>query len=1372
MNPLLSYLPQDRLRALARGQSLPDQASGAVLFADISGFTPLAEALAHELGPRRGVDELSRQINAVYDALIAQIERFGGSVTGFAGDAITCWFDDEGLEVREWRLGDDDSRCASSPQLPASSLRAVACALELQTAMRAFAARPLPGGARLGLALKAAVAAGPIRRFVVGDPAIQLLDTLAGATVGRMALGEHLARPGEVLADAAALATVGALAQVAEWRSDADTGARFAVVTALQIADRRLQIDQAPEHSTIYNLQSAILRPWLLPAVYAREQAGQGALLPELRPAVALFLRFEGIDYEREEAGAQLDAFIRQVQGILARYDGVLLQLTIGDKGSYLYASFGALHAHEDDPRRALSAALDLRHPPADLAGLPPVQMGVSQGLMRVGAYGGTTRRTYGALGDDVNLAARLMQAALPGEIVVSGRVQVAGGAAFTFEPRPPLAFKGKAEPLPVFAVTGRRQPRAIRLQEPTYALPMVGRQAELALIGAKLDLALRGQGQIVGITAEAGLGKSRLVAEVIRLARRSGFVGYGGACQADGLHTPYLVWRTIWRAVFGLDPDLPPRKLLRTLEGELDDRAPERVEALPLLGALLGLSLPDNDFTRTLEPKERKSALHALLEACMTAAARDEPLLLVLEDVHWLDALSHDLLDDLAQASAALPVVIVLAYRPPELQRLQAPRVESLPHYTRITLEELSPAEAEQAIRARLAQLYPARSGSVPPALVEQLMARAQGNPFYLEELLNYLHDRGLDPRDPAALAQIALPDSLHALILSRLDQLSAREQTTFKVASIVGRVFRAAWLPGYYPALGELPAVQADLAALAQLEITPLYTPEPELAYLFKHIVTHEVAYESLPAATRARLHEQLAGYLETTYAEALPLDALAFHYGRSTNKAKQRLYFAHAAAAAQAAYANEAALAYYEQLLPLLSEPEARLDLHLRRGAVLELIGSWPEAEADYRAALALGEQIGAPAAIARSQHALGMLYSQRGEYDAALEWLGHARDGWAALDDAGGQAQALVAIGMVYWRQGEYGQARAQLEAGLAPARAQGDRATAARALNNLGNVVSDQGDYAAARMLYDESLALWRALGDKVGIAMTLNNLGGIALEQGEYAAARMLYDESLALRRAIGDKRGIAMTLSNLGNVVSDQGDYGAARALSEEGLVLYRAIGDKLGIAAALTYLGKAVACQGNYGLARSLSEESLDLWRAIGNRHGIAFALEDLGFVAYNQGDYATARAFYDESLALLRALGDKRYIAEALEDLGNTAIEAGEFETARTHYVESLLLAQEIGVKLLCAYDLNGLAAVVRSGAPQRTVRLVAAAETLRKAIDLAWQPNERRIYERTVAAARAALSEAAFAAAWAEGAAMSLDETVAYALASEE
>jgi adenylate cyclase len=1423
---LHTYLPQDRRRALARGESLPDRTNGAALLADISGFTPLTQALVRLLGPRQGAEVLTHRLESVYTALIAEVDRAGGSVIGFAGDAVTCWFDAA------------DGRAEQ---------RAVTCALAMQQAIVGLATIPLPDRTNATLALKTAVSSGPARRFVVGDPAIQRLDTLAGDTISRTAVAEHLAAPGELIVDSATATALQAMLLRLEWREDGETGERFAAVQAVTQTN-----EYAIPPVTAQPISPEQCREWLLPAVYERELSGYGAFLTELRPTVALFLRFIGIDYEQDEAGTQLDTFICQVQTIINRYEGVLLQLTIGDKGSYLYAAFGAPVAHEDDARRAVEAALELKRAADGLASLQPVQIGISRGTMRTGAYGGTTRLTYGVLGDDANLAARLMSNAAPGEILVSKRLQSATAPDFSFVAYPVIQFKGKADPVPVFAVVGRQQRRAIRLQEPNYALPMVGRQSELVAITARMDLALQGEAQVIGIVAEAGLGKSRLVAEVIRAAHQKGFVGYGGACQSDAISTPYQVWRTIWQAFFNVDPEMPLRKLMRNLEGEIEDLAPSRVAAMPLLNVVLGLTIPENDFTRLLEPKIRQSALHALLEDCLKAAAQDEPQLIVMEDVHWMDALSHDLLEQLVKASVRLPICFVLAYRPPELARLTAPRLESLPYFTRIELQALTQNEAELAVRAKLAQLYPSRDHALPAGLVAALMARSQGNPFYLEELLNYVHDRGLDPTD---LDQIELPDSLYTLILSRIDQLSEREKSTLRVASIVGRLFRAEWLTGYYPELGAYPQVKESLDQLHRLDITPLDTPEPELTYLFKHIVTHEVTYESLPLATRARLHEQLARYLESVYAEALPLEALAFHYGRSDNQAKQIEYLRRAGEAAQKNFAGDAALDFYGQLLSLLPDTvlpggnREKLDIYLQRGQVLEVMGRWDEAESDYRAAL---EWAGSDAGWqASAQLALGKLNSMRGELQTALNWLAQAREIRLILnDDSVGLADTLIQTGQVLYRQGNYAEARERLNEGLALARQAGDTMRVALALHNLGNVALDQGDHITAGALYEESLALWREIGHKQGIATSLSNLGLVAWRRGDYTAAQALSEEGLRLKREIGHKQGIAISLSNLGNLASSQGDlaagrtlyeeslglhremgdkwysslllsnlgtvaysqgdfavawglfeeslslsremddkpgvsysldnlgsvaasqgdFGAARALCEEGLNLRREMDDKQGISYSLDNLGSVATCLGDFGVARALFEEGLNLKREMDDKQGVARTLANLGLMAMEQGDYAAARQWLEESLTPIRETGDKYNIPRSLAYLGYLNLLQGDSSAAQSLFSESLAFNQEIGLKPGIVGNLIGLAALAgEMGDNGRSAHLAAAAETLRASMGLVLLQLQRSVYEKVVAATRAASGEDLFAAAWEEGARLPLAEAVALALA---
>ncbi|MEO8613275.1 MAG: tetratricopeptide repeat protein, partial [Chloroflexota bacterium] len=1184
---------------------------GAALFADISGFTQLTERLTQQLGARRGIEELTLKINQVYSALIDAVDSYWGTVINFAGDAITCWFDAEETDA---------------------TARAVACALAMQTAMVAFD----------DLALKVTVTSGAARRFIVGDPTIQYIDTLASATIARLAVGEQLALKGEILLDDASVTTLGSALQIAE-RRIAESGENFAV-----LGTASLPLSPA-EPGDPTEIAPAIIKPWLLPAVYMREEGGFGAFLTELRPTVALFLRFDGIDYdEDEDAGEKLDAVIRQAQASITQYDGALLQVTIGDKGSYLYGAFGAPVAHEDDAARALQAALELQQLSQTLPFLLPVQIGVSSGTTRAGAYGGSTRRTYGVLGDDVNLAARLMTNADSGEILVSSSVQKATASLFLFEPRLPLRVKGKRELLTVFTLTGLRRQRAIRLEEPAYLLPMIGRQAELTLISDKLKLALQNKGQIIGFTAEAGMGKSRLIAEVIRLARGLGFTGYGGVCESSGTKTAYLVWKAIWQAFFDLDTAVELQEQRHQLEEVIHIHAPQRLDALPVLAPLLDIPMDENDFTRSLSPRERRNILNIVLEDCLRSAAAKTPLLLVLEDIHWVDSLSVELLDVLAAMSVNLSVVFVLAYRPLEGGQTSIPSVESLPQYTRIALDRLNTGEAEQLIQAKLAQLFPESGETLPTTLVSALLERAEGNPFYLEELLNYLRDQGMNMHDAIALKTLELPSSLHSLILSRIDQLSEEQKATLKAASIIGRLFKVAWLYGYYPLLGDVERVKDELDALSQLELTPLDTPEPELSYLFKHIVTREVTYESLPYATRTRLHEQLAQFIEGQGAESY-LDLLAYHYGLTENRDKQREYFPKAGDAARAAFANDAALDYYARLLPLLVESSAQIDIYTRRGEVLELTGRWSEAESEYRTALALA--VGETSDAARLQYLLGRIANSQSDYATAADWQGKARATYARLNDSSGLAHVLLETGNISMAQGNYAAARQQLEESLELGRSLNDQLTIARCLIELGKVAYLQGDLPLSRSLLNEGLTIMRPLGHKQGQAISLNILGLIAGDMGDRAAQQTFLQESLSIVQQTGDRMGTAFILLNLGSLTSAQGDFETARTQISTSLQIFQTMGEQATYAEGLLNLGGVELLQGDHSAARQRAKESLAILRQLGSNAFIVLVLVQLEWIAaFLEGDFAAAQAALEEGLTLAREMDNSVLAAQA--------------------------------------------------------------------------------------------------------------------------
>lgn len=1177
---LAAYLPMDRRHALAAGRTLPDRATGATLFADISGFTPLTEALLRDLGPQRGAEVLAFHLDRIYDTLIAHLHDYGGSVIGFSGDAVTCWLD-----------GDDGTH-------------ATACALLMQEAMAGLAAITTPSGRVVHLAMKAAVATGPVRRLLGGDPQIQVVEVLAGATLERLAAAEHQAAAGEVVLAPEVVAALGERVRVSAWRTDDESGGRFAVVSELIAAPPpcpwpTLAADALPID---------VVQSWLVPAVQERLLAGEGEFLAELRPAVALFLRFGGLDYDRDDgAGAKLDTYLRWVQRVLVAYDSTLVQVTIGDKGSYLYAAFGAPRAHEDDSARAAAAALDLRATPEECAFVGAVQIGLGRGVMRAGAYGAKSSRSYGVLGDTVNLAARLMMAAAPGQILASREVRHGADTAYHWHDLPDLRVKGKAEPVAISELIGRAGAR-LRLHEPRYEQPIVGRREELALALAQLAEARRGQGRIVALIGEAGLGKSRLVAELARFAGEQGIPAYGGECPSYGANAGYLVWRNIWRSLLGIGIEEGPDEVTEGAHAALAQLDPALLPRLPLLGAVLGVAIPDNDLTASFDAKLRKTSLESLLVACLRAIARRGPLLLVLEDCHWIDVLSHELLEVIGRATATLPVLIALTYRPPQVERLQAPRVSLLPNFTGITLADLPPDDVAQLIRQRL-RAHAGEQVTIPETLIARITARSQGNPFYVEELLNDLRDQGIAPGDPAALARLDLPSSLHSLILTRIDRLPERQRITLKVASIVGRVFLARALLGTSPTLGPIEAIDADLDDLHHLDLVPLEHEDPERSYLFKHIITQEVAYESLPFATREVLHGRLASFLEGGGLEASPsIELLAYHYGRSDNLPKKREYLLKAGAAAQAAYANAAAVEHYRAALPLLPEPERAAAL-LRLGQVHELTGQWAEAEACYRQAMDLVTRLGDAVLLARGELAMGELLRKRGTFDAAADHLARARVGFEAAGDEAGVGEAL----------------------------------------HYLGTLAAQRGSLDLARDHYTASLAIRRRLDDQPRVAGLLSNLGIVARYQGDVATARALGEEGLAIRRTLGDRWALAISLSNLGNVALDEGNPAEARALLEEAVEVQRAVGSPFALAQALDNLGNAARAQGDHHAARSRYRESLLINREIDDRWALAYLLEDIATLRTREGARERALVLVGAADALRAAIGVPRTTAE---------------------------------------------------------------------------------------------------------------------------
>ncbi|MGD0810187.1 MAG: tetratricopeptide repeat protein [Acidimicrobiales bacterium] len=1150
-----AYIAGDRRRALASGAAMADRVYGSAIFADISGFTPLTEALAKELGPQRGAEELGAILNVVYDAVLGELHRHGGSVLYFSGDAVTCWLD-----------GDNGGL-------------GVSCGLAMQRAMDSVANVTTPGGRTVRLGMKVAVAAGAARRFVVGDPEIQLIDVLAGALMDRLAGAEHHAERGEVVVDAPTLELVGAEVELALVRGHGPQ--KVGVVAAVRETGPPL-----PTPLPYPRLPREVVRAWLLPAVYERMRTGRGEFLSELRPAVPMFVRFGGVNYV-------LDRFIVQAQRVIDGYGGNLLQLTIGDKGAYVHAVFGSPLAHEDDAARACAAALEV----LDLenrTGVSGLQIGISSGRVRSGAYGHSHRRAFTCLGDPVNLAARLMSAAPPGQVFVSAQVARDAGNSFSFEELPDLTVKGKSAQVAVRRLLGRSG--TVLYRQRRVARPLVGRSEELSRLLALAGLARAGKGQVVALVAEAGMGKSRLAEEALGLLGEQGMPVFSGEATSIGSVTSYLAWQPVWAAMLALTGE---GDLCAELEHSLSELDPSLVPRLPLLGPALGLTLEDNELTRTFDAKLRKSSLESLLVRYLTLRAAAEPLVLVLEDCHWLDPLSVDLLEVLARAIAALPVLVVLTYRPGSF------RAPPLPHTTLVQLDQLDALSCRRLVVSRLAELYGATM--VPSeALMRTLTERAEGNPFYLEELVNYLHSQGADLSEGAVGATVELPANLAALVLSRIDALAEPPRRVLKVASVVGREFGLPVLMGAHPRLGTPRNVTGHLRRLCAHDL--VMHEEPAVAvYAFKHALIHEVSYDSLPYALRARLHGRVGAWLELNQPQAL--DLLAHHFWRSTEDDKKKEYLLRAGEAAQARYANEAAVDYFRRAVPLLSE-NTRAEVLMKLGAVLELRGDWTEAESVFSDALERALLLGDTLLAARARAARADPLRRQGRFDEAADDLEWARQTFEAIGDTVGLGRVAHTLGNIASYRGDLGTAFAEWERSLHIRTSLGDGPGQASMLSNLAVVAGWQEDYERAQALNMQALELRAALGDRWGVAMSENNIGQIACLQHDYAAAESHLRQGLQTALEVGDLWLVGLVHHSLGNTERDVGNASAARHNYTEALRRYGLIGSKwdlctlfediaiqeldAGPRAALRLIGAGEAVRQELGSPRSSAQQA----------------------------------------------------------------------------------------------------------------------------------------------------------------------------------
>jgi class 3 adenylate cyclase/predicted ATPase/Tfp pilus assembly protein PilF len=1303
----ITYFPAhvvDRiLRDPAPGQIGGQFVDGTLMFTDISGFTAMSERLSR-IG-REGAEEITGIVNRYFGAMLTILREYDGYLIKFGGDALLGLF----ME-------------------PYSAQRAVQSAVRMQAAMREFAELRTSQGV-FPLRMKVGLRRGRFFSARLGN-AENMEYMLFGPDVNATAMAEGAAAAEEVLIDRETYHALDVPCQVRPAQSDD----RFWHVEQI---DTRRDFQRAPTMMTLLpaptlkGLRRALkvlnaLTPYLPAGLMARLASSPQGLVQEgeHRLVAVTFANVHGLGElvdrlgpgREEEIVTALNQYFTGMDSAVHGLGGVINKMDLAEQGDKLLAFFGAPVAHEDDAERAVRAALNMQAALRDMSsavpqqvGLPDLtltqQVGISLGYVFAGYVGTAWRREYTVMGDEVNLAARLMAVAEPGSIIVSGAVQRKVQALFNLTPRGEVYVKGKSDAVTTFQVTGLRTTTGpLRGLEGLHSA-LVGRDASWQQLTTAWQQLQAGRGQIVSIIGEAGLGKSRLAAELraeLRAAAvastRSGVRWLEGRCVSFYESVSYRPMQELIGQLIDLQSDDGIAEAWSKLRAAVDmwPSVEHALASLPYLAHFLGLPLSEamQEKVRYLNAEALQRRTFIALRTLIEMQAKTAPMIFVLDDIHWMDQASLDLLDYLLPLTDAAPIMWLLLYRAERAKgcwKIRERVAREFPYCaTEITLDRLSPDETQQLLSNLI------RLTQWPLSVQDLILRRVEGNPLYLEEVLRtFIESGALVPNEYGGwqvrdeVAEIKVPDTLQGVMMARLDRLEEPPRQTAQVASVVGRSFPYEVLAHVIdPAHIEL---QPCLVRLQQNEIVREDQRVPELVYAFQHTLMQEVCYESLLARTRREYHRKIAQFLENSRSEPRgptgDVALLAHHAYAGQDWPRALIYQIEAGQQAQRLFANAEAIDHMKKALTCAEQlpPEdtagQRVSIQTALGELLTTTGQYEQALEHLSAAHDLARDRDDTDATAHVCRWLARLYELRGEYAVALDWVRQGLEVLAGRETADA-AEMLITAGLIYSRQGEYDMALDRCQRGLKIAEHRSELTVLARAYNLLGHLTRLLGQSAMAIEDFQAAHELYTRAGDIQGQAIAQNQLANAYFDTGHWPLADENYRRAREAFDLLGDVYNRSFAENNLGGIALNQGRLVEALNYYHSALEALARIGGSEYVLGVLhNNLGATYIRRGEIEAGRDHLYTSLHYFDRTQSRDFLAELYRHFAEAALAAGDYADAELQGEQALTLARELTMRNEEGNALRVLGEVSAAQQHWSDAEQRLTDSLYALEDV-------------------------------------------------------------------------------------------
>ncbi|MCD4819998.1 MAG: tetratricopeptide repeat protein [Candidatus Cloacimonetes bacterium] len=1232
------------------------------MFIDISGFTDMTHILMKN--GKEGAEILTEIINQVFTPSIDVIHKNGGFISTFAGDAFTSIF----------------------PIETTSILNALSAALEINKAYKKIGLQKTKYG-EFHLAVKIGLSVGRVDWKIIQNEK-QNSYYFRGEAINNCAYSEHQCGQDEIIFDKNFYHEIHK-----KHEKDIEFTQKTTEYFILKKLNKTISLNLSEHFEAKSDLSNSIQENFVSKSIVDLKTKG------EFREIISCFISFtETTNFEK---------YISKVITLTNRFGGYFNKIDFGDKGGVMLILFGAPSGKEKLFRRACDFALLI----LNLQGSGnfedfQTRIGLTFGTEFAGFVGSKKRIEYTALGMVVNLSARFMMKADWNEIYIDRFIYRNVKDKYEIDKLRAKNFKGFSEKISVYKLIKMNK----IIQKSSYEGKVVEREKELQKLTEFIQPIYEGKfGGIVYVNGIAGIGKSRLVNEMKERGNRKEEKGKSKEVKVknkkekgkkekarEEINWFYMPCDEILRKSFNpiihffkeyfKQSEENLKEINRSnFEKKLDNliKNTENIElknellrTKSILGALLNIRWEESLYEQVDAKGRYENTLFAL-KCFIKAESLQKPVIIELDDGHWIDFDSKKFLEVLTRNVQDFPFIIISTCRYNDDGSEFGFNFKEVTEQ-RINLEHLSKTGSKALIEEKLAPIIPEKT-------LDLISNKSEGNPFFIEQIILYLKENQLFDENfdiTQSAINMKIPSNINAIIVARIDRLTMDLKEVIKTASVIGREFAIR-------ILSEMLSNQPLEKHLLEGKREAIWDVLTDLKYIFKHGLIRDAIYEMQLKKELRKLHKLAAQVIEKYCKNEIKTyyPDLANHYEKAEIWDKAIEFLEKAGNYAKENYENENAIEFYNRLLQIsnIKLPISKcLDTLLKKGQILQIIGKWKETEDIFLKAINLSEKVGDKHKITKCTSALGKQYYLKGDYSKSLQCFKKQIEIGKELCDNKIIASAVGNMGVLYHVQGNLEKAMENYEKQLKTSEELQDKPSISVSIGNMGLIYQIQGNYEKAMECYNKRYNISKEIGNEVGISSAYGNMGTIYRLQGNCVKSMKVNEKMLRICEKLGDKRGVAVAIGQIGSIYKEQGNFEEAKKCVLQNLKVYMELGDKRGITQALENMGVVYSIQAKYEKAMKYYEKSLKSKEELGDKIGMAHTLGNIGQIYTVRGNYQKAIECYSRKLKISEKYGYKRGISETNQSIGILYENQGDFDKALKYYDKAIEINMEKGFK----------------------------------------------------------------------------------------